>query len=305
MCLAMLGGYALAWAWSSDAATTAARRTVCKMVSALLVAGFIAQQVPVARRTAQWHFARGQAQRTLVLGVERAHELHPGKVILLDGVTDDLFWGAIQQRPFLFLKIPHVYLTPGSEAAITQQPNVDAVSRFVLPIAEVTHGLANGQIVVYRADQGPLRNITREYVPSAGAEGSSVLQRIDAADPVMEDRLGQGWYPAETGIRWMARAASVRMPGPRMDGEKLYVTAMCPPTQLVSGPMDMAVSVDGVAMTPVRFRNGEPEKTFDFALPPSATGKGEIVITVEVGHTVRTGADVRDLGLAFGRFEIK
>ncbi len=49
---------------------------------------------------------RRGAKRTLVLGVQRAHELHPGKVILLDGVNDDLFWGAIQQRPFLFLKNP-------------------------------------------------------------------------------------------------------------------------------------------------------------------------------------------------------
>jgi hypothetical protein len=297
LCLAMLGGYALAWAWG--------RRVVWKVLSALLAAGFVAQHAPVGWRIAEWYRERGEAQQALVLGVAHAHELHPDKVILLDGIDDDLFWGAIQQRPFLFLRIPDVYLTPGSEAAISSHSEIDEVAKFVLPTEEVRRGLQRDQIVVYRAGNGPLRNITHQYEPPAGPGAASGPLRIDMSDPLVEDRLGPGWYPVESGFRWMPRTASVRMPGPRTAGQRLYVTAICPVALVKDGPLAMTVTVDGVRLAPAQFIKGNVESTFDFGLPPETAGKSEIDITVEVSRTVRVGTDVRDLGLAFGRFEIR
>jgi len=297
MCLAMLGGYALVWAWREGVAW--------KALSALLAAGFVVQHAPVGWRVAEWYRERGEAQEALVLGVARAHELHPGKVILLDGIDDNLFWGAIQQRPFLFLQIPDVYLAPGSEASISPHPGLDDVSKFVLPADEVRRGLERDQIVVYRAGNGPLRNITSQYKPPAGPAAASGPLRIDMADPLVTDRLGSGWYQLESGIRWMARAASVRMPGPRTAADRLYVTAICPAAQVKSGPLEMTVTVDGVRLAPAQFTKGDADSTFDFALPPGTAGKSEIGITVELSRTVRIGADRRDLGLAFGRFEIR
>ena len=297
LCLGMLGGYALAWAWRGSLAW--------KPLSALLAVGFIVQHVPVGRAVAEWYRERGRAQQALVLGVARAHELHPGKVILLDGIDDALFWGAIQQRPFLFLGIPNVYLTPGSEATISPHPELDEVSGFVLPADEARRGLDRDQIVVYRAGDGPLRNITHHYEPPAGPAAASGPLRINMSDPLVADRLGPGWYPFESGFRWMGRAASVRMPGPRTAGQKLYVTAICPAAQMKSGPLTMTVTVDGVRLAPLQFTKGNAESTFDFPLPPETAGKSDIDITVEVSRTVRVGEDLRDLGLAFGRFEIK
>ena len=297
LCLAMLGGYALAWAWREGPAW--------KILSALLAAGFVVQHVPVGRGVAQWYRVRGEAQEALVLGVARAHELHPGKVILLDGIDDSLFWGAIEQRPFLFLRIPDVYLTPGSESGISAHPEMDDLSKFVLPAEETRRALDRDQIVVYRAGNGPLRNITHQYLPPEGAAAAAGPLRIDVADPLVTDRLGPGWYPAEFGSRWMSRTASVRMPGPRTAGRKLYVTAICPAAQVKSGPLEMTVTVDGVRLAPAQFTKGNAESTFEFALPTEAAGRTEIDVTVDLSRTVRVGADRRDLGLAFGRFEIK
>jgi len=296
MCLAMLGGYALACAWRRGAAW--------KALSALLTIGFVLQNAPTARYITAWYRARGKAQEALVLGVARAHELHPGKVILLDGIGDDLFWGAIEQRPFLFLNILDVYLTPGSQANISQHPELDDVSKFILPADEVRSGLDRGQIVVYRAGEGPLRNVTHQYVPPSGAAPAGSL-RLDVGNPLVADRLGPGWYALESGFRWMARSASVRMPGPGTAGQKLYVSAVCPAAQLKNGPLPMTVTIDGVALAPVQFTRGDAESTFVFPLPPETAGKSEIHITVTVARTVRVGADQRDLGLSFGRFEIK
>jgi hypothetical protein len=305
LCLAMLGGYALAWAWGAGTAPARRWQTVWRILSVLLAAGFIVQHVPVGRRIARWYRARGEAQEALVLGVARAHELHPGKVILLDGIDDDLFWGAIAQRPFLFLRIPDVYLAPGSEAVISPHPELDDVSKFVLPADEARRGLDRDQIVVYRSGNGPLRNITHQYVPPAGPAAASGPIRIDLADPLATDRVGPGWYPIESGFRWMRRSASVRMPGPRSTGQRLYVTAICPAAQIKNGPLEMTVTVDGVPLATARFTKGNAESTFDFPLPQGTVGKSEIDLTVEVSRTVRVGADTRDLGLAFGRFEIK
>jgi hypothetical protein len=40
-------------------------------------------------------------------------------------------------------------------------------------------------------------------------------------------------------------------------------------------------------------------------LPGEVVGKRDIEITVEVSRTAKVGADTRELGLAFGRFEIR
>ena len=296
MALGMLGAYALVCAWGSG--------TAWKTVSAVLAIGFVVQQAPVGRGMARWFRQRAAAQEALVMGVKRAHELHPGKTILLAGIDDELFWGGIEQRPFLFLGITDVYLAPGSEATITADPKVDEISKFILPADEARRALDRDQIVVYRAGAGPLRNITSEWMPPSGAAATGPI-RVEVGDPLVADRLGPGWYARESGFRWMGRNASLRMPGPRQAGQKLYLTALCPAAQLEKGPLPMAVTVDGVRLAPVEFTEGGVDSTFAFALPAEAVGKEEITVTVEVSRTIRYGADPRDLGLAFGRFEIQ
>jgi hypothetical protein len=263
------------------------------------------QSLPVAWRTAEWYRRRSQRQEALVMGVTRARELHPGKVILLDGIGDDLFWGAISQRPFLFLRISDVYLAPGSEEHISAHPELDDVSKYVLPAEETRRGLDRNEIAVYRAGQGPLRNTTHQFTVPAGPAHRSGPLRVDVADPLAAERLGPTWYPREDGYRWMPRTATVRMPGPLSTAQKLYVTAICPAAQLDTGPLEMTVAVDRDRLGPVRFTKGNVETTFAFALPPETAGKNDIDISVELSRTVRVGSDRRDLGLAFGRFEIK
>src|SRR5207245_9996875 len=106
--LAILGGYGLVYAWRLPVAWKAA--------SILLAAAYIGPMVRVDRRTVRWWRDRSLAVERMVLGVERAHELHPGKVILLDGVTSTLFWAGVFHRPFAIVWVSDVYLTPGSEA---------------------------------------------------------------------------------------------------------------------------------------------------------------------------------------------
>ena len=66
----------------------------------------------------------------------------------------------------------------------------------------------------------------------------------------------------------------------------------------------MTLTVGGIRLPAVRFTQADVEATFAFVLPPGL-GSADLDVTVEVSRTVRVGADRRDLGLAFGRFEIK
>lgn len=294
MWLAMLGGYALVCAWRAGPRW--------RLLGLALTTVFLLLQLPVGRRTAQWYREQADAQRSLVMGVARAHELHPGKVILLDGINDVLFWGGVQQRPFLFLQIPDVYLAPGSEKTITPHPEIDEVSRFVLPVRETRRALDRDRIVVYRAGKGPLQNITHKYVLPAAASGPL---RLDVGDPLAADRLGPQWYPVESGIRWMPRTASLTLPGPPPPGARLFVTATCPAAQLRKGPLEMTLRVGGIRLAPVQFTESSGETTFAFDLPASTAGKADIDVTVEVSRTIQVSGDGRDLGLVFGRFEIR
>jgi hypothetical protein len=295
MCLAMLAGYALASAWRAGAPW--------KTVAVAICAAFLVPSLPAAHRRAEWYRRRSEVQEALVMGVAQAHQLHPGKTILLDGVDDSLFSQLIWHRPFLFLRIPDVYLAPGAEERIAPHPEWGGVSKFVLPVDEARRGLDRDEIEVYRVGPGPLTNITHQYALPAGPARASTPLRVDVADPLAADRLGPEWYGRESGIRWMPRLASLRMPAPRAAGQKLYVTAVCPAAQLDKGPLEMTLTVNGVRLPAVRFTK-PGETTFAFPLPPNL-GSADIDITVEVNRTVRVGADRRDLGLAFGRFEIK
>ncbi|MFN7995970.1 MAG: hypothetical protein U0Q18_20330 [Bryobacteraceae bacterium] len=296
MWLAVLGAYALVYAWQQT--------TAWKVVSAAIAAMFLVQSIPVARRSAEWFRVRSKRVQMLVMGVARAHELHPGKVILLDGLNDEQFWGAIAQRPFLFLRIPDVYLAPGAEAGITAHTELDEISRYVLPASEARRGIQRGQIVVYRAGDGPLRNITKYYeVPADTGAGGPL--RVDMSDPLVDEHLGPTWYARENAFRWMPRSASVHMAGPRSAGQKLYLTAICPGAQLERGPLPVTVTVDGVPLPPVEFTKGNTDMTFTLPLPAATVGKTEIEIRVDAERTVHIGQDTRELSLAFGRFEIK
>ena len=296
MCLAMLAGYALVCAWRAG--------MPWKALSVALAAAFLALSLPAAHRRAEWYRSRSEAQEAVVMGVAQAHELHPGKAILLDGVDDSLFSQLISQRPFLFLRIPDVYLAPGADERIAPHPEWGGVAKFVLPVDETRRGLERDEIVVYRVGQGPLKNITHQYVVPARVARAGGPLRLDVADQLAADRLGPEWYGLESGFRWMPRTASLRMPAPRA-GQKLFVTAVCPAAQLERGPLEMTLTVDGLRLPAVRFTKANVETTFAFELPAGLQGKSDIGITVEVNRTVRVGADRRDLGLAFGRFEIE
>ena len=296
--LALLGGWAFTAAWNAHLAGKAA--------AVFCAALYLATSAPVARATVRYNFERSRAVRDLVLGVARAHEIHPGKVILLNGVGTDRFWAGMNDKPFRLLGIDDVWLTPGSENTIQAFPALGDVSQFVYPAAATLRALRQKQAVVYEAGGPRLRNVTQTYANMAPLRLKATLPgHIDAGNPAFAEQLGDGWYPAEGGYRWMAKRASLRLGVASSTGLRLFLKGFCPATQLSKGPLHLQIFIDGQVYPPVTVSRPDEEFSFSFTLPAVLKNKDFVEVVLEVDRTVVPPADGRELGLAFGNFALR
>jgi hypothetical protein len=116
--------------------------------------------------------------------------------------------------------------------------------------------------------------------------------------------LGPEWYASDGDHRWMPGRASLRMGAPAVAGQKLYLRGECPDEQLRAGPLPVTVTVGG-SSTGATIRPGENAFELAFPLPASVVGLPEMLVTVSAGRIFRPANDPRDLGLAFGSFEVR
>jgi hypothetical protein len=291
--LCWLGGWAMAEACSGGVRAKAAATAMAALYAFLVV--------PEAVASTAWNHRVAARVRNLVEGVAQAHELHPTKSILLDGVDTDLFWNGVLDRPFRLIGLDHVYLTPGSERRIAAHPELGDVGSYVLPPDVAGNALERDEVVVYDVRGPRLRNITSVY--TAMPRETRLPSRVDVASPLTSYLLGPEWYPSDEDHRWMPKRATLRMAGPAAAGQKLYLAGQCPEEQLRHGPLPVTVTVEGGMLAPAAIR----ENVFElaFALPDGLVGKPEIHLVVEVGRVFRPAADPRDLGVVVGVIEVK
>jgi len=272
--LAILAGYALAGA-----------QHVWKAVGLVLAAVYLLIMVTGDRLEVAWWQRRSLAIQRMVLGVARAHQLHPTQAILLDNVDEQLFWAAIYHHPFLIFGAPAVYLTPGS-----------GFSEFELPDGPTVHGLNHNQVVVYRVGGPRLKAITSVYEKTAAQKLSTdPPRRIDIANPLSAYLLGPEWYAPEEGFRWMPHRATLRIGGPRTPSDRLYLNGFGPPN-------DLRVTVDG---TPLALKIVDNPFFCILDLPNQLLGRKQLEISIEAAHTFRVDNDGRDLSVAFRSIEVR
>ena len=296
--LAALGGYAIStalsagWRW--------------KAVALGLAAVHLAVALPATRSATRWNYYRSREVRGLVRGVARANQLHPGKVILLVGVSSELFWTGVFDEPFRLVGRNSVFLAPGSEADIEPHPEYGEVERFVLPPGVARRALDEGRLVVYAVEMDRLRNITPVYASWARVRWPAEEPRqIDVGEPIFARQLGRGWYQIQGRHRWTAKLATLRLGGPRSPAEKLYVEGFCPAERVREGPVEMRVRVDGWALAPVLISRPNARFSAVYELPRQTLGRASIEIAVEVDRTLRVSGEERELGLAFVRFAVR
>jgi hypothetical protein len=251
----------------------------------------------------EWNHKITVRVRDLVEGVAGAHERYPKKAILLVGVDTDLFWNGVLDKPYRLFGLDQVYLAPGSEKRIDAHPDLGDIHEYILPADVVVNALKRDELVVYDVREPRLRNITELY--AATPQQTTLPLRVDAASPLTSYLLGPEWYASDGDHRWMPKRATLRIAGPAAAGARLYLRGECPDEQLRAGPLGVTVMADGVALPAATIKAGENAFELAYALPHGAVGKSALAITVEVSRTFRPASDPRDLGLAFGVFEVK
>ena len=297
--LAILGAWALV-----EASKT---RWYGRTAAALLVTVYLAGSLPMAIAVTRWNYEQSRAARNLVRGLVRARELHPGKLILLTDVDEQLFWGALYPRANLVAGVGDVYLAPGSENGFQARPKIVGVSDYVLSPALTLRALVEDRAVVYSAKGERLRNVTTAFRSTARARWREpeMPERIEVGSTLFAVYLGPTWYAAEGTYRWMPKRATVTLHGPCYAAERLYLSGQCPARLVQVGPLGVSVRLDGVPLGQVRLT--KPDSPFDFslALPPNPACKPRVEVTLEVERTVVIPPDVRELGLAVSTIAIR
>ena len=259
--------------------------------------------MPRTLAASDWNYRITMRARNLVEGLATVGQLHPGKTVLLEGVDTELFWNAVVDHPHRLIGIDRLYLTPDSQRRIQAYPDLGDVNEFVLAPDLTSAALDRDEVVVYDVRGRRLRNITSAYAERP--QDLRLPSSVDVANALSAPVLGPEWYAPDGNHRWMPKRATLRMAGPSAAGEKLYLRGTCPDEQLLNGPLAVTVSVDGIALPAAAIHPGENSFELAYALPEALTGRPVVQVAVEVGRTFHTAADRRDLGLAFGVFEIR
>jgi hypothetical protein len=293
--LSMAAGAAFGAAWF--------RGKITRVCAVLLAAGYVSASSYVGMVEAEFNYVRSDRARMLVLGVRTAHERHPGKTILLQGVTTDQFWSAVLDRPFRLFGFNDVYLAPGAEENIQAFPDLGDVGEFVFPHSATLRLLNQGRAAVYHAGGTKLRNITTKYHANARAYWKvEPARRFDVGHRAFADQLGAGWHEVQGSYRWMSGRAELVVGGPRK-GERLHLSGFCGRQLVEKGPAKLTVKADGAVLgeAKIEVADGPFLLTFDF--PEGMVGKEKAGLELELDKTFV--AEGRELGLVFGRVDVK
>jgi hypothetical protein len=261
--IAMVGAYALAKLRRFPAPG--------KIATLLVILIYAGTSVQASWTATRWQHARAAQVEDLVLGVEEVHEAAKGKIILLDGIDNDLFWSGVADLPFRAMSIPGVYLAPGSEARIQAAPEL--LSKYVLPQAIAKRALGANGAVVYRFDGQMLHDETAH----AGALWTEDEPRfVNIGDPVFAYYLGAGWREAADGCRRMDRMGVLRIGAPRGPGESLYIGIF------ETRDFRPRVRVNGVEAAVTLARRDNDLSEFRATLPEEAVRWKRMEVAIEI-----------------------
>ena len=208
--LAMLLAWALVKGWELG--------LTARAVGLAVTAAYLFSSLPLARATVFWHLERGQRVKNLVLAVKQAHEQYPGKVILLAGVDEELFYGGVYDQPFRRLfGISEVFLLPDSSfgAEIAQQPGL---SKFVYPLELVFRAARQQRVRIYDVRREASYDITAD-APMPRLGGISPAGSI-AGSAAFAMTVNGSMFVPDSEVWWNGAARPTRF----IDNKRLRVT---------------------------------------------------------------------------------
>jgi len=295
--LAMLGGWAISEARDSGRAW--------RVVALLPLVAYLGGMVPSSRAAEKWWLDRTREVRGLVLGVQAAEATHPGKTIILDGISSDLYNASLADSAVTSVGLNEAYLTPAARDTIHPKTGDEKLDHLVMEPGPMRKAITHEEVVVYSDVGDHLRNITGVWERKIAADSSPDQEPrwIEVSNPLMGYWLGPEWFPVENGFRWMPGRATVRLGGPGSAKDQLLVEGYCP-KQLKPGDVHLSISVDGIPLGDAQIIHPESDFHRLFDMPPSLTGRPVVTVAIAVDQVIHEPGG-RELGLTFGSIAIQ
>ncbi|MGC8761778.1 MAG: hypothetical protein ACP5VC_17620 [Bryobacteraceae bacterium] len=298
---------AIGLAWLLATGLDAARRHgPALLAAAAVVCGLYGVYAGSAhRQMADWRFTRGREARHFVLALERATQLHPGRLLVVTGISDELFWAALFDSRLLFRE--RICLDPREADRVRVPAGYDPIAPVVCEPAEVADAAAHGSLVAYvwEAPYRRLRAITRLYLHRLPDEWRALPPvHLDLASARAGPWLLRGWYEAEPGGRWTGPMATAVLAAPRASGRRLLVAGMRPGS-LLSTPAEVRVRLDGHEVGRAVLDRQRPSFHLLLPLPAVPQAAREMRVELSVHPVARAPGDARELGVFVTRLGLE
>jgi hypothetical protein len=295
--IAILFGSIAGLAWQSTGSS--GLRWTLRGATAAALAVHLVFALPINRAITRWRYERGERIRVLVRGLDRANELHPGKIILLTGIDSELFWSCLLDIPGRLFGAQEVYLAPGEDQKLDNHVELGNLQAYVAEPGLAARALLQRSAVVYRYEPSALRNLTKQYRRELPPEWLYEKPRmVDVAHPAFASDLGDGWHPSDGTFRWMGKRATIRLAPPRK-GERLFVSAFLP-LNLKNRATELRIWLNGMALPTVEIPEDSESVEGNLLITEGLQDK-TVEIRLEVDRTVRLPGDETEYGLAFGK----
>jgi hypothetical protein len=125
---------------------------------ALIAALYLAVCLPAAWDVTSWEVARSEVARNLVNGIVAYDRAHPGKVLLITGLSTDQFYSGFADRPFETVGLQNVFIAPDGARNVVDVRGW--LPRYDLPPQTVKALLDAGKAAVLDVSTSRIRDVT-------------------------------------------------------------------------------------------------------------------------------------------------
>lgn len=131
------------------------------------------------------------------------------------------------------------------------------------------------------------------------------VRAIRLGDVAAEPHLGEGWFHAEPGVRWMGETSSVEALGPLTGGDDLVVRTFWVAKLLAGGPVRVYAGINGKELAPIAVSGAEGFRDLRWPVPKSAADSRAIELTLRVDKAREYPGDGRVLGMAVNSISLE
>ncbi len=146
-------GLGLAWILACGLAELAEARRAYRWASAALAVAVLLVWLPTTRAHLRWWVERARNGRDLLERIIETRRAHPGRLIMVNSVSNDLFWLVLGDAALDWLRVDRVYLNPDDRRDILPVGDPRMIERFFIDRAVLAEHLRNGNLTILAADQ--------------------------------------------------------------------------------------------------------------------------------------------------------